>query len=232
MELALDTTSVMASLALAQEGRVIAQLCWQSPQSQTAELLPSLEYLLRRLGARPADFTLVSVARGPGGWSGTRVGLSTAKGFAVGLGVPVIGVSTLEAMALPFRETGLSLCPLVAVGRGEVAVALFRQVRGRWKRLVPEQLVTPEGLAALLPRKALLVGEIPPELIERLKRAVGRGAAFAGSCPPRAAAVAALGWQRFQRGETDPVAALQPLYLRPPSITMPRPREVGDAATT
>lgn len=230
MELALDTTWGMASLALAQEGRVLAQACWHSPQSQTAQLLPSLDYLLCLRDARPADFTLVSVARGPGSWSGTRVGLATAKGFALGLGIPIIGVSTLEALAYPFRETGRPICSLLPAGRGELAVALFRQVRGQWKGLVPEQLVTPEKLAAMLPRRTLLVGDIPPAAAEKLRAALREGATLADASPPgTAAAVAALGWQRFRRGEAQPMAALQPLYLRPPSITLPR--EVSSAAT-
>jgi tRNA threonylcarbamoyladenosine biosynthesis protein TsaB len=223
MELAIDTSLSTAGLALCREGQVVAELSWHSAQNQSVELLPSLEFLLHRVGAVLADIGLVVVARGPGGFNGVRVGLATAKGLALGLGVPVVGVSTLEAMAFPLRGVGLPLCPIIPAGRGQVVAALFRATPRGWRRLRAEHLITPEELAPRLPRRALICGYPPQDAMEALRQ---RPAA-----PPLgpAVGVAALGWERFQHGRVDSPARLRPLYLRPPSITQPRP--VQEVAT-
>lgn len=217
MELAIDTSLSTAGLALSREGQVVAELSWHSQQNQSVELLPSLEFLLHRTGATMADIRLVVVARGPGAFNGVRVGLATAKGLALGLGVPVVGVSTLEAMAFPLRSVGLTLCPIIPAGRGQVAAALFRASPRGWRRLRAEHLTTPQELAPRLPRRTLICGRPPDEALE----ALGQHPV----APPLAPAVgvAALGWERFQRGRVDSPARLRPLYLRPPSITQPRP---------
>jgi tRNA threonylcarbamoyladenosine biosynthesis protein TsaB len=222
MELAIDTSLGTSGLALSREGEVVAELSWHSPQNQSAELLPSLEFLLHRVGAALADIRLVMVARGPGGFNGVRVGLATAKGLALGLGVPVVGVGTLEAMAFPLRGVGLPLCPIVPVGRGQVAAALFRAAPRGWRRLRAEHLTTPQELATRLPRRTLVCGHPPQEAVE----ALGRFPAAPPLGP--AVGVAALGWEQFHHGRVDSPARLRPLYLRPPSITQPRPiREVA-----
>lgn len=216
MELAIDTSLSTAGLALSREGQVVAELSWPSAQNQSAELLPGLEFLLHRAGAALTDIKLVAVARGPGGFNGVRVGLATAKGLALGLGVPVVGVSTLEAMAFLWRGAGLPLCPIVPAGRGQVAAALFRASPRGWRRLRAEHLTTPQELAPRLPRKTLICGHPPPEVVEALQHP---------AAPPLgpAVGVAALGWERFSQGRVDSPARLRPLYLRPPSITQPRP---------
>ncbi len=217
MELAIDTSLSTSGLALCREGQVVAELSWHSPQNQSAELLPSLEFLLHRVGAALADIGLVMVARGPGAFNGMRVGLATAKGLALGLGVPVVGVSTLEAMAFLLRGAGLPLCPIVPAGRGQVAAALFRASPRGWRRLRAEHLTTPQELAPRLPRRTLICGRPPQEAVEALQQFP--------AAPPLgpAVGVAALGWERFSQGKVDSLARLRPLYLRPPSITQPRP---------
>ncbi|MEE9202618.1 MAG: tRNA (adenosine(37)-N6)-threonylcarbamoyltransferase complex dimerization subunit type 1 TsaB [Dehalococcoidia bacterium] len=217
MELAIDTSLNAAGLALCREGQVVAELSWHSSRNQSVELLPSLEFLLHRVGAALADIGLVVVARGPGGFNGVRVGLATAKGLALGLGVPVVGVSTLEAMAFPLRGVGLPLCPIIPAGRGQVAAALFRATPRGWRRLRKEHLITLQELAPRLPRRTLICGRPPQEAAEALCQFPA--APLLGP----AMGVAALGWERFQRGRADSPARLRPLYLRPPSITQPRP---------
>ncbi|MDP6347818.1 MAG: tRNA (adenosine(37)-N6)-threonylcarbamoyltransferase complex dimerization subunit type 1 TsaB, partial [Dehalococcoidia bacterium] len=206
-------------LALCREGEVVAELSWHSHQNQSVELLPSLELLLHRAGASISDISLVMVARGPGGFNGVRVGLATAKGLALGLGVPVVGVSTLEAMAFPLRGIGLTLCPVIPAGRGRLAVALFRASPNGWRRLRAEHLTTPQQLAARLPRRAVICGQPPQEALE----ALGRVSVVPPLTPVNG--VAALGWESYQKGRVDNPARLRPLYLRPPSITLPTPKQ-------
>ncbi len=213
----MDTSQPTAGLALCREGEVVVELSWHSPRNQSAELLPSLEFLLARAGKALADIGLVMVARGPGGFNGLRVGLATAKGLALGLGVPLVGVSTLEAMAFPFRGTGLALCAILPAGRGQLAAALFRASPRGGRRRRGEHLTTPQDLAPRLPRRTLICGHPPADVLEAL--------GHPPVAPPLgpAVGVAALGWERFRQGKVDSPSRLRPLYLRLPSITPPKP---------
>ncbi|MDP6101222.1 MAG: tRNA (adenosine(37)-N6)-threonylcarbamoyltransferase complex dimerization subunit type 1 TsaB, partial [Dehalococcoidia bacterium] len=213
MELAIDTSLNTVGLALCKEGEVMVELSWNSHQNQSVELLPNLELLLQRAGAVIRDIALVMVALGPGGFNGVRVGLATAKGLSLGLGVPMVGVSTLEAMAFPLRGIGLTLCPVIPAGRGRLAAALFRASHGEWRRLKAEHLTAPKELASTLPRRAVICGRPPREALE----AHGRVPVAPPLSP--ASGVAALGWERYQRGRVDNPSRLRPLYLKPPSIT-------------
>lgn len=221
MELTIDTSTSLSSLALSQEGRVVMGLHWHSAQNQTAELLPHLDFLLSRAGVGLSALSFIGVARGPGSFNGLRVGLATAKGLALALGLPLLGVSTLEAIAYEGRGVGMPLCPLLPAGMGRWAFALFEERGEGWHRLREEAIATPQEIAQGLKGPTLFCGELSSPLKGELKQLMGRRARFlVGGEGGRAGGAAALGWQRWQRGERDDPAALQPLYLRPPSITL------------
>src|SRR5215218_3300084 len=98
MLLAIDTSTNQTGLACYDERGLLGECVWQSGRDHSAQLLPQLTLLLRHLGRAPADIRAVGVALGPGSWSGLRVGMSSAKGFALARGVPIIGVGTLDAL--------------------------------------------------------------------------------------------------------------------------------------
>ena len=138
MELAIDTSTETACIVLSSQGEVIDERTWHAGQHHTVELMPNLVQLLYRSGSSLRDMSGIIVARGPGSFHGLRVGMSVAKGIAMALEVPLVGVSTLEVEALPYAATGLPICPILNAGRGEVATALFQSKRGKWQRLVEE----------------------------------------------------------------------------------------------
>ena len=127
MELAIDTSTDFASIALSREGSVITELTWRSAQKHTVELVPNIEYMLKQSNITPESLNAVFVAKGPGSFNGLRVGMSTAKGLAFSLNIPIIAISTLAVEAYPFAFTDLLLCPIQSAGRGELAVAFYRQ---------------------------------------------------------------------------------------------------------
>ena len=135
MELAIDTATANASLALAHHDDIIAEFSWHSGQNHSTQLLPSVVYLLNQTGASLQSLDGIIVAQGPGSYNGLRVGISTAKGLAVSLGIPIVGISTLEAAAFAHAATGLPICPILNAGRGEIATATYRRQRHRWRQL-------------------------------------------------------------------------------------------------
>ena len=223
MELAIDTSSNIVSVALSHEGEVLASLTWQTIQNHTIELLPNLVCLLQQVRVELDSIGAIIVAKGPGSFNGLRVGISTAKGLASALNIPLLGVNTLEAEAYPFAFTGLPLRPIHKAGREEIATALYRQKDNEWQCLEVENLATVKTLCRRIKQKTLFCGEIPADIIREIQQNLGKQAIISQSnSPSRASSLAILGWRKLSRGEQDDPAKLQPLYLRPPHITKPR----------
>jgi len=224
MELAIDTATGTASIALSSQGKVLAELTWHAGQNHTVELMPNLTNLLHRSGITVKELSALIVAKGPGSFNGLRVGVSTAKGLAFALGIPVVGISTLEVMAYPYAVTSQPVCPILGAGRGEIAVALFRKRRGKWQQLFEEQTTTVELLVSRIKGRTIFCGEISPEVASEIKERLGSSALIADGAAGlrRAGYLAELGWRRIKEGDTDDPATLQPLYLRKPAITTPR----------
>jgi tRNA threonylcarbamoyl adenosine modification protein YeaZ len=222
MRLAIDTSTSMASIALSQGGDVVAELTWRSEQNHSVELLPHLIHLLNQGRVALADIDAVIVARGPGSYNGLRVGMSTAKGLAMSLGVPMVGIGTLEVAAFPYRGLGLSIYALHAAGRGEIAAARFQQKRGRWLKSLEEHITTIDELCLGVAQRSLFCGEISPFMALELRERLGRRAVVIAGELRRAGFLALLGEERLWREDFDDPTTLQPLYLRRPPITMPK----------
>ncbi|MBE0480872.1 MAG: tRNA (adenosine(37)-N6)-threonylcarbamoyltransferase complex dimerization subunit type 1 TsaB [Dehalococcoidia bacterium] len=222
MELSLDTSTAFTSLALSQEGKVIAELTWKTGRNQTAETMPGLLSLLRLAEVDRRSIEGVILARGPGSFNGLRAGMSLAKGLAFSLGIPLVSISTLEVAAYPYAATRLPICSMLNAGRGEIAAAIYQSLRGRWRRLVEEHITDPEGLISSIHGRTLFCGEIPEPVAAKISGSLGSSAIIIGGAAGvrRAAYLAELGWRRLQAGDFDHIPTLQPLYLRKPAITL------------
>jgi tRNA threonylcarbamoyl adenosine modification protein YeaZ len=231
VELAIDTSSNIPSIALSHKGEILTELTWQSAQKHTVELMPSLVQLLERAKVKPNSLEAIIVAKGPGSFNGLRVGISTAKGLAFSLNVPLLGISTLEVEAYPFAYTKLLLCPIHKASREEIAIAFYQQEHNKWCCLEKAYLTTLDALCQRIRRETLFCGEIPPEMANEIRQKLGQRAIIPQTTARlrRAGFLAALGWQRLNKGEGDDPATLQPLYLRPPHITKPKERRMKDA---
>ena len=224
MELSIDTSTRHASVGLSHEGRLRGEYTWFSNQNHSVELLPAVEHLLKTMGVALRDLDCIFIARGPGGFSALRVGLSTAKGLAVSWGVPLLALGTLELEAYAFKGLGMPVCPLLDIGRGELAAALYSEDHGEWGQLWAEQVVTPDDLCSRIAVPTLFCGEGVSPVADALRDGLGNSAIIAELTPPtrHPGVLAQLGYQRFLLGERDDLATLEPLYLRRPSITAPR----------
>lgn len=223
MELIIDTSSNIVSVALSHKSEILASLTWQTIQNHTIELLSNLICLLQQTKVECDSIGAVIVAKGPGSFNGLRVGISTAKGVAFTLGIPLLGVNTLEAEAYLFAFTELPLCPIHKAGRGEIATALYRQKDNKWQCLEAENINTVKNLCRRIKQKTLFCGEIPSAVISEIQQNLGNQAIISPSNNfSRVSSLAILGWRKLNKGEQDDPVTLQPIYLRPPNITKPR----------
>jgi tRNA threonylcarbamoyl adenosine modification protein YeaZ len=224
MLLAMDTSTDSASLALVQNGRTLAEATWRCGQNHSVELLPRLTQLLNEAGVGLESIGCVLVAKGPGSFNGLRVGLSTAKGLAFSLDIPIIGISSLELEACQHAETELPICPIFNAGRGEIATALYQNKGNNWQQLAPEHITTVDALDSEIKGKTLFCGEYVPAIADELKKKLKGKAAIAPDKPRRASLLAELAKERLKAEDYDSPATLQPLYLRRPAITRRRHR--------
>ena len=226
MQLAIDTSTDTASLAIVQDSEVLAELTWRCGQNHTAQLLPHLAYLLNQTKLSPQSTTGIIVARGPGSFNGLRVGISTAKGLAFSLGIPIVGISSLEVEAYQHAETGLPICPIFNAGRGEIATAIYQAKHNEWRQLIAEHITTVESLCSQITTKTIFCGEFISFIATQLRKQLKQKAVIP---PPaaglrRASFLAELGLKRLKADDYDNPATLQPLYLRRPPITKPKHR--------
>jgi len=224
MQLAIDTSTNIASLALVQGDQVLAESTWHCGQNHTVELLPQLARLLDEAKVGIQSISCVIVAKGPGSFNGLRVGISTAKGLALSLGIPIIGISSLEVEAYRHAEAGLPICPIFNAGREEIATALYQKKDNQWCQLVAEHITTVDALCSEITNKTIFCGELVPLIANQLRKRLKRRAIIAPAEPRPASLLAELAKQRLEAGDYDNPATLQPLYLRGPAITQPKHR--------
>ncbi len=127
--LALDTATRVCSTALidSSDGRLIAEYTQNIKKTHSQRLMPLIDNLIQDTSTSKCDLFAVAVAAGPGSFTGLRIGVSTARGLAQGLGVPAVGVSTLEALAYNLATVkGDLICPILDARRDQVYTALFR----------------------------------------------------------------------------------------------------------
>jgi tRNA threonylcarbamoyl adenosine modification protein YeaZ len=224
MQLAIDTSTDTASLALVQDSEILAELNWRCGQNHTTTLLPYLVSLLSQTGFELGSIRSIVVAKGPGSYNGLRVGISTAKGLALSLGVPIVGISTLEVAAYQHAETGLPVCPVSSAGRGEIAAAVYQMKGGSWQPIISEHITTIEVLCARIERKTIFCGELSASICDQLRKQLRQKAIIVSPAARlrRAGFLAELGQRRLMAGDLDSPAALSPVYLRRPHITKPR----------
>src|SRR5438034_4673535 len=151
--LAFDTATDVATSALVSDGEVLGERT-----SRAVTVLEDIDALLRQAGAHTRELGGIAVGIGPGSFTGVRIGLATARGLALALGVPVAGVSTLDALA----AGAPGAVPVVDARRGEV----FVLVEGEARVLAPEELDaegrTLVGDGAVRYRAVFVGAEIPP----------------------------------------------------------------------
>ncbi len=220
MLLAIDTATRTSSLALYDGERVLAEETWRSANGHTVELVPGLVRMLERQKVLPSQLRGIAVALGPGSFTGLRIGLGVAKGLALTLAVPLIGIPTLDALAYAQARKRGPVCAVLQAGRERVSVAFYRRRRGQWQRQGDYRLTTLDELCASIETQTFFCGEIDAQAAELLGERLGAKAVVASPAFSlrRAGYLAELGWQRLERGEVDNPATLAPIYLRHPPI--------------
>ena len=212
--LALDTAVKPAGAALAQDGAILAEMHLAVKQTPSRQLLDSIDFLMQKCGLEMARLDGLAVTLGPGYFTGLRIGLATAQGLALGLGIPCAGVSTLRVLAEGVKHVPGDIWAVADARRGLVYAAKFSSDGNSLARQCPDAAMSIERLAKEVSGPALLVGDGAKLCMDRL---AGSGARLAAewAAIPRAGLLALLGEERLARGQGLAPHELKPRYLRP-----------------
>ena len=222
MILAFNTSTPQFSIALIkEEGTILSEYYLASGSQNFRAFMPGIDFLLSNSNVVTKDIKALIVATGPGSFTGLRVGLSEAKGMAQGLQIPIIGVSSLEAMAAQLPFVRLPVCAITHSRKGEVFVALFSWGDDQGMiRMRQDTCLRIEDLPSIIEKPTLFLGNDFKRQGHVLRKILGPKAKLAPAhlWNLKASAVGTLGLKRFLDQDFDDLQELVPTYLRPPDI--------------
>ena len=229
----IETSTMQGGVALLSERGLLSEYLLNVKATHTERLLPSIDRVLRDAGITLDQVEGLAVATGPGSFTGLRIALSTAKGLAAAGGKPLVGVSTLEAMAWTLPFCAHLVCPILDARKGEIYCALFRHEGDRLIPVMDEAALSPDTLIARIQEPTVFIGDGLAVYADLLKDRLKEKALF----PPfsqrggRAAAVAELGRRRLLQGQRDEISGLALRYLRPSEAELKRRGTHAQSAT-
>ena len=206
-----DTSSQQGTIAIATDGAIVGSVQIDSGISHAAGLLPAIDQLLAEKGLAIQQADLFAVGIGPGSYTGTRIGISVAKGMSFALGKPLIGVCSLEAMAYSLRDFSGPIAVVLDARMNAFYYAVYRWDGPGMQTLVQPAASVIERVVDAIPSGSLVAAPDMPGLIEKLKDVQ------IDTTPvvPDAGYIASKAEKELLAGEHGPKKPVLPLYLRP-----------------
>ena len=215
--LALDSSAVVASVALCDGERLLAEYTLNNGNTHSETLLPMVECLFRHLGVTARDIDLFAVSSGPGSFTGVRIGAATLKGLAFASEKPCVGVSTLEALAENLVSLPALICPVMNARRSQVYTALFRSDGQRLVRLMEDSALSIAELDEILAaygEEVLFCGDGYDITLSAIEKTKTRPLPFRLRLQS-AYSVAQVALRHFEEGSYVKDQELTVTYLRP-----------------
>jgi tRNA threonylcarbamoyladenosine biosynthesis protein TsaB len=214
--LAVDTATRSCSVAVVEEGYLLAEMTTARQQTHSKHLMEMINRVMELSDLTLSELDGFAVTRGPGTFTGLRIGISSVKGLATASGKPVVGISSLESLAVQASFFPNLICPLIDARRGEVYFSRYRFQHGQLKKEADEKVFPPEKAVFDLNETCLFIGDGALLYQKMISNKMGKFAFFASSFQNiiRASTVASLSINRFKKGDTDDVGQFVPHYIR------------------
>ncbi len=217
--LAIDSTAKVCTAALCDDRELVTLKKKDAGMTHSELLLPMIEEILTENSLSVSDIDVFALSRGPGSFTGVRIGAATVKGLAFARGKKCIGVSTLEALAYNYRDgEGIAVCAMDA-RRGQVYSALFRLSGGAVERITEDDAVSVESLCEMCGKyaqeKLYLCGDGAHLVYSKLSQDTALGIIYDEQrALEDAYSVALCAYEAYLRGEGESDSELRPSYLR------------------
>ena len=219
MILAIDSSSLVASVAIADEETIVAEYTVNLNKTHSQTLLPMIKELFDMTGLGKDCIEAVAVTEGPGSFTGLRIGAATAKGFTLALDLPVIGLSTLLIMANNYNYCDKLVCPIMDARREQVYTGIFDCTGDSPRQLLPDCAIAIEELIETLARyeqEVVFVGDGIPAFREILDKrlAVKHYYGKQNFNRQQASAMIPLAFEKLKKGEIVSSDLFVPKYFR------------------
>lgn len=219
MILALDSSGLVASVAVATEDSLLAEYTINYKKTHSQTLLPMLDEVVRMVDLDLSKIDAIAVTSGPGSFTGLRIGSATAKGLGLALNKPIISVPTLDCMAYNLYGTDKMICPIMDARRDQVYTGLYEFDNDKFIIISPQKAV---GIDELIDeingigKETIFLGDGVPIHRDRIVERITTGYLFAPlhMNRQRAGTAAALGLEYYKMGNVESASEHQPIYLR------------------
>jgi tRNA threonylcarbamoyladenosine biosynthesis protein TsaB len=214
--LAIDTSNYSLGIALISDEKVIGEYITNMKKNHSIRVMPAIEHLLADCEMKPADIEKIVVAKGPGSYTGVRIGVTIAKTLAWTLNIPLVGISSLEVLAAGVgRYFDGFISPLFDARRGQIYTGLYQFKNGKLQSIVKDQIILSKNWAEQLQtyeEKILFIGTDVTLHRDVLEQALGDRAMMAEITEqnPRPAELALLG----QDKPGEDIHSFVPNYIR------------------
>jgi tRNA threonylcarbamoyladenosine biosynthesis protein TsaB len=214
--LALDTATKSCSVALTDNGAISAELTTLKDQTHSKHLMDLIHSVFEIAGFGVRDVDGFAVTIGPGSFTGLRIGISTIKGLAHAVEKPVVGISSLKALAWQCDDQNHFIYPFLDARKGEVYWATYRFEGGRLVQKAAARASAPEAALENIKTPCVFIGNGARLYRDRIKSKLGYFAHFVPKDKDilRASSIALLSVERFNARDTDEAAGLIPHYIR------------------
>uniref|UniRef100_UPI0030840BB1 tRNA (adenosine(37)-N6)-threonylcarbamoyltransferase complex dimerization subunit type 1 TsaB n=1 Tax=Desulforadius tongensis TaxID=1216062 RepID=UPI0030840BB1 len=217
--LGIEAATPVAGVAVLEENKLLAEGFVNNKRTHSVNLLPMIKKVIADAGIKPEQLDGIAVSSGPGSFTGLRIGITTAKTLAHTWKLPVMAVSTLDALAYPLVGYHGLICPVLNARKNEVYTAVYRGKEKELKRLTGLMAVPPGELMQILnqwPDKVLFLGDGVDVYREEIIQTMGNRAQFAARAValPRGAVVAEMGMLELKRGKGISPLEIKPQYIR------------------
>lgn len=236
--LAIESSGVVASVALLEDGRLLGEYTTNHKQTHSQTLVPMLDQLRTMLQFDMKEIDAIAISKGPGSFTGLRIGSATAKGLGLALDCPLVEVSTLQGLAYNLYGCAGIVCPMMDARRNQVYTAAYQFVINENHGYDMKELLAPTAVDVKALIAKLAEYEMPVTFLGdgavAYKEALEKNCGFSFSYAPapsmyqRAASIAALGEHFFREGKGILAEEHQPEYLRKSQAE--REREEGRGA--
>lgn len=181
--LAIDTSNVTLGVALTDGEKVIGEYMTNIKKNHSVRIMPAIHTLLKDCDTKPEDLTKIVVAKGPGSYTGVRIGVTIAKTLAWTLNIPLVGVSSLKTLAAGAgRYFDGGICPLFDARRGQIYTGLYEYVDGKLIALEEDRIIQSVDWAKelkALGKRILFIGNDLPIHESIFREELGEKAVFA-----------------------------------------------------
>ncbi len=212
--LAIDTSSVNATVAVCDENKILGEYTIAGDRAHSQIIMPMTDELLKRCGIDVADIDVFAVALGPGSFTGLRIGMAAAETMASALGKKIIGISSLDMIAASFPFENKYICPIFDARRSDV----YNAVYSGNEKITPDRICDIDTvLAEMQDRETIFAGDAVMKYRDRILSYNNPKWHIAPVqlSMQRASALAGVALDRVNNDDYDDIDSLSPIYIRP-----------------